>query len=1588
MTFCTRSIFNVGCLSLILAIGAGCAAGPATDEDQVGANVEAVVPGSPTALVANPLASSVALQWTAPVVVPAITNYLIEYKLSSASSWSTFAHAVSAATTATVTTLTNGSSYDFRVSAINSDGTGAVSSVQSATPNYLLNQLTATPSVAYATYKIRAAYASFGLTVRRASDMMTQNIGFATDGSLDTAAINTFCAATTCTVSRWYDQTTNVRDALQMTAANQPRIVNAGVMDTLGGRPTLFLNGNQWLDETTVPISNPYTMNVLASQTSASGSHRRLVNVTTAADGQGFLGTYNNFYATFTGVSGAWNDVAQNMPTITIGVAPAVLTYSAVAGGTGLLPYVNGVVQTAKTGTTSATTGVEIGARYSGNASQCWVGNISQFTLFSSVLTASDRGLLERYEAAVAGGTFSASLALAPTAASAAGGTGQATVSFTPPASSGGASITTYTVTSSPGGITATGTGSPIVVTGLTNGTTYTFTVTATNSAGVGPASGPSVGVLVGCALDSDCTATQWCDSAVTHVCTAKANTGVAIPSSGTCTAGASTRCLSGVCDADNVCGHANAAGPCTVGTAAGTSGVCRSGVCDAAAGGGTGLCRQCTATDATNCSGGTPICDSAAFTCSACNGDNSTASTAACGSVSPYCPGGGSACTTCGTAGATTTCTAGGATHAGGVCQATGACGNACVNETNCAATSWCDTGAGPAACTADIANGNLIPNVPSHTSPTLNGTCTLAAAAAVCASGVCDTDNRCGYLNASAGACTSGNAAVVCRSGACSTNGFCVVSGGCNVDDDCSSANWCDTGSHACVAKAVTGAAIPNSGTCSGGTSVRCLSGTCDGDNVCGHANASGPCTLVNEGGTSGQCRSGVCDPSAAGGTGLCRECTSGDLTNCSGSTPLCDNSSFACVACNGDNGTATTASCGALAPYCPGGGAGCTSCGTAGDTSACVAGTAVHAGGVCQASGACADSCVGDDNCVATQWCDTGASTATCLADLANGAAIPNVPSHTSPALNGTCTEAAALAVCASGVCDSDDLCGYADGHGTCDSGSGATLCRSGECSSSGTCRPAGGCVVDGDCASTQWCDTGAGMCSDKAATGVAIPGSGTCSAGESVRCLSGVCDEDNICGHANAAGPCTVALAAGTDGLCRSGVCDASGASGAGLCQECTTTDATNCTGGTPICDSGTSECVACNGDNGSSGTANCDVSAPYCPGGGGACTTCGTAGETAACTDSGAAHAGGICQPTGACADPCLNDGNCAMTQWCNTDGMPPTCSADLSNGTPIPSVSTHTSPVLDGTCTEDAAALVCHSGVCDTGDNACGYANGTGTCTSSNAALVCRSGSCSVAGTCKPATGCNADGDCTSVQWCDTIAHTCEARAATGSPIPASGTCSGGVSTRCASGVCGSDNICGRADGTGPCTVGMAAGTSGLCRSGVCDATGTGTCRECTAADSSNCTGSTASCDTATFACSACNGDNGTAATAACGAAAPYCPGGGAACTDCGEAGSMTACTASGAMHSGTVCGVTGACGNGTMDGGMGDGGMGDGGRDGGVGTDGAVVTPPVEDSGCGCSVPGTDTRVPFLASGLFLLVGGLMFRRRRSSKR
>ena len=152
-----------------------------------------------------------------------------------------------------------------------------------------------------------------------------------------------------------------------------------------------------------------------------------------------------------------------------------------------------------------------------------------------------------------------------------------------------------------------------------------------------------------------------------------------------------------------------------------------------------------------------------------------------------------------------------------------------------------------------------------------------------------------------------------------------------------------------------------------------------------------------------------------------------------------------------------------------------------------------------------------CTADAQCAANQWCNTGASPSACVSDLANGVTIPNVPSHTTPALTGACTAAAGAAVCSSGVCDTaGNACGYANGTGPCTTANAGVVCRSGSCSANKKCGPAANCSVDPDCTAVQFCDStqATPVCTPKRADGAA------CAAAR--QCTSGMCNLGGTCG----------------------------------------------------------------------------------------------------------------------------------------------------------------------------------------------------------------------------------------------------------------------------------------------------------------------------------------------------------------------------------------------------------------------------------------------------------------------------------------
>jgi len=141
------------------------------------------IPGEPLNLKAIPWDSQVNLSWNPPTNSgwSAITDYVIQYKLSVGSLWATINDWVSSSTTFSMTGLTNRSSYDFRVAAVNSTGTGGYST-----------GITSSPFL------------------------------FADSSIWLSAGNGTNCSTDSCNISSWADQSGKNNSANQATTANQP----------------------------------------------------------------------------------------------------------------------------------------------------------------------------------------------------------------------------------------------------------------------------------------------------------------------------------------------------------------------------------------------------------------------------------------------------------------------------------------------------------------------------------------------------------------------------------------------------------------------------------------------------------------------------------------------------------------------------------------------------------------------------------------------------------------------------------------------------------------------------------------------------------------------------------------------------------------------------------------------------------------------------------------------------------------------------------------------------------------------------------------------------------------------------------------------------------------------------------------------------------------------------------------------------------------------------------------------------------------------------------------------------------------------
>jgi hypothetical protein len=105
-------------------------------------------------------------------------------------------------------------------------------------------------AAAYSLRKLDKDYTGSAIRVRRSNDNTEQDIGFTSNGDLDTASLKTFVGANSGFVTTWYSQGDSASlDFTQTTAASQPRIINAGTIDRRNGDPSVFFDGsNDFMD--------------------------------------------------------------------------------------------------------------------------------------------------------------------------------------------------------------------------------------------------------------------------------------------------------------------------------------------------------------------------------------------------------------------------------------------------------------------------------------------------------------------------------------------------------------------------------------------------------------------------------------------------------------------------------------------------------------------------------------------------------------------------------------------------------------------------------------------------------------------------------------------------------------------------------------------------------------------------------------------------------------------------------------------------------------------------------------------------------------------------------------------------------------------------------------------------------------------------------------------------------------------------------------------------------------------------------------------------------------------------------------------
>lgn len=253
---------------------------------------------------------------------------------------------------------------------------------------FVIDQVGVSAEVAYGLRKLRSAYSGQCIRIRESGANMETDIGFLANGDLDTAAIFAFCAGLwDAFIVTWYDQSGNTRNVTQSTAGNQPRIATAGVVPTLGGKPTATFDGvTQFVGQTGINITALFANGV--HQPSAVTATQTIIRQNATISGTQWHLRLDAAATTF-----------LRNPTVASGgttTAAAQVSSATSTNGANSQVFRNGTsVATSAAMGSGATNGtVNIGVSPSGG--QNYGGSIAEVLVFASNLTTTQRQTLER----------------------------------------------------------------------------------------------------------------------------------------------------------------------------------------------------------------------------------------------------------------------------------------------------------------------------------------------------------------------------------------------------------------------------------------------------------------------------------------------------------------------------------------------------------------------------------------------------------------------------------------------------------------------------------------------------------------------------------------------------------------------------------------------------------------------------------------------------------------------------------------------------------------------------------------------------------------------------------------------------------------------------------------------------------------------------------------------------------------------------------------------------------------------------------------------------------------------------------------